>query len=162
MKKRLLQAAVLFGATLFCCEAKSQNLVVRLRTGTEYSKGLSTVQKLTFSNGTVLVHLKSNPTETYPMSTVQKIYFQNVKTDLDNVFSSTSERLNIYPNPVDNVLFIQNAPTSATALKIYRLDGALLLNETVSNDTPSVNVSNLPSGMYLIKMNNQVSKFVKQ
>lgn len=161
MKKRLLQAVVL-GAIFLCCEAKSQNLVVRLRTGTEYSKSLSTVQKLTFSNGNVLVHLKTNPTETYPMSTVQKIYFQNVKTDLNDVFASPAERLNIYPNPVDNVLFIQNAPTSATSLKIYRLDGALLLNETVSTDIPSVNVANLPSGMYLIKMNNQVSKFVKQ
>jgi Secretion system C-terminal sorting domain len=139
-----------------------QTLVVKVSNGTEYSKGLSTVQKLTFPNNTVLVQFKNGTSDSYNISNVSKIYFKGVISATQNPNFESAEKLTIFPNPVDNLLFIQNNTEGVSLVKIFRLDGSLLISSNISTDNQSVDVSNLPSGMYVIKMNNQVSKFVKQ
>jgi uncharacterized delta-60 repeat protein len=69
----------------------------------------------------------------------------------------------IYPNPVQNVLHLQsNNFTSIKAVKIYDLQGKVVLQET--NDT--LNVSNLSKGLYIVKISTEegevTKKFIKE
>jgi uncharacterized delta-60 repeat protein len=69
----------------------------------------------------------------------------------------------IYPNPVQNVLHLQsNNFTSIKAVKIYDLQGKVVLQET--NDT--IIVSNLSKGLYIVKITTEegevTKKFIKE
>ncbi|WP_298486677.1 T9SS type A sorting domain-containing protein [uncultured Maribacter sp.] len=71
----------------------------------------------------------------------------------------------IYPNPIEDLLNIEtNIEYEKINVTIYNLSGKLILskNFTKSNSTPiSINISNLPAGMYMVKYNyNGNSKIV--
>lgn len=62
--------------------------------------------------------------------------------------------LNMYPNPVSNGnLYISSNSNSAKSVEIYDILGKQVLNAKVSNN--SVNVSNLKSGAYIVKINEE-------
>jgi hypothetical protein len=67
----------------------------------------------------------------------------------------------IYPNPVKDQLNISIADSvNNTNTEIYDLTGRKMLSEKLSNN--SVNVSALPTGIYILKMGNRSRKFVKE
>ncbi|MDX2001486.1 MAG: T9SS type A sorting domain-containing protein [Chitinophagales bacterium] len=76
----------------------------------------------------------------------------------------TAENLNVYPNPVVNVLNIDQVQdmTDAT-VAIYNINGQLVGNSTAAN---TIDVSNLSQGVYYVKVYNTerslTAKFVKQ
>lgn len=57
--------------------------------------------------------------------------------------------IRIYPNPVENVLNI-NASHPIDQLELYNTTGALVLKQTAVNG--SIDVSNLSSGVYILKL----------
>ena len=69
-----------------------------------------------------------------------------------NDFTKTG--LSLYPNPADTVIFIKNnSGTTLSKVNVFDLTGKLVLTKAVNNDTtPSVNISALSSGLYLISV----------
>jgi hypothetical protein len=67
--------------------------------------------------------------------------------------------LTIYPNPVKDNLYIISADQMEKA-EIYTLAGKMVKSEQISGN--SINVSQLPQGIYLIKIGNCREKFVKK
>jgi len=59
------------------------------------------------------------------------------------------DRINIYPNPATDNIYISNL-TEATTLKIYDINGKLVLEANIS-DKEYINISILAKGMYQIK-----------
>ncbi|MFM9986201.1 MAG: FG-GAP-like repeat-containing protein [Flavobacteriales bacterium] len=57
-------------------------------------------------------------------------------------------QVNVYPNPVENVLYINTTESGKYTVRIYDVAGHFILSETVSNN--QLDVSNLPSGCYTI------------
>ncbi len=64
--------------------------------------------------------------------------------------------LSIYPNPVKNILIIDGDYTSAT---IYNVFGKLVLT---TNYKKTIDVATLNNGIYFIKTDNKITKFIKQ
>lgn len=74
--------------------------------------------------------------------------------------------LSVYPNPVSNLLNITYKENIAN-LKVFDLAGRLVKSLTTTNNNNSIDVSNLNSGTYLLRIeteSNKVStvKFIKQ
>jgi len=69
----------------------------------------------------------------------------------------------IYPNPASDQLFIKSSNDGIREYKIYDLLGKNLLDGFVQNNR-SIDISNLKSGMYLLKIENTSSayKFIKE
>ncbi|AWH86829.1 hypothetical protein HYN59_17695 [Flavobacterium album] len=68
----------------------------------------------------------------------------------------------IFPNPVKSELNIAVQGTlEDTNTAIYDLTGRLIVHEKLNNSS-SVNVSALPSGVYILKIGNRNAKFVKE
>jgi len=68
----------------------------------------------------------------------------------------------IYPNPATksiNIYFNNNNPAKAY---IYNILGVQLQEKALANGTTAVDIKELPSGIYFIKIENCVYKFVKQ
>ena len=78
----------------------------------------------------------------------------------DNIFN-----VSIYPNPASNRLNISAANTIQNA-EIYNVLGKKVMNVTINKTSESIDISNLASGVYMIKYNIENSvgtaKFIKQ
>ena len=81
-----------------------------------------------------------------------------------NIFNNT---IKLYPNPVSNVLNIENTTnTSISKVTIYSISGALVKEINSENSIQSIPVSELQAGLYFVKiqMNDEVKnfKFIKK
>ncbi|SDQ19755.1 Por secretion system C-terminal sorting domain-containing protein [Chryseobacterium soldanellicola] len=77
----------------------------------------------------------------------------------------TKSTARIYPNPVLDVLNIEDTKT-VKSIEIYDLNGKLIKNESINNKKASVRLSDLIPGVYTAKIvsdkGNQTVKFIKK
>lgn len=71
--------------------------------------------------------------------------------------SRNKKGINIYPNPVKDKLYIQNAPSKN--YRIFDMAGRLIKSGTLENN--SIEVSHLSEGNYTIKTGENSKKFIK-
>ena len=71
--------------------------------------------------------------------------------------------VNIYPNPVNNKLFVSTS-SKIEAISIYTITGVMVYNEKISNNV--IDVTSLNSGIYFVKINTRegeiIERFVKK
>ena len=96
------------------------------------------------------------------------LFLDNIILTKNNILSvedTNTFKSIIYPNPTSSRLTI-SAPKIINNVAIYNLLGKQVMSIEVNKNTESIDVSNLPSGVYLIRYNvdNAVgtAKFVKQ
>ncbi len=93
-------------------------------------------------------------------------YTVNIENQSMSTVENQDLKVNIYPNPVSEVLTI-NAKKAINAYQIYDVNGQLLINKSnVNSSKAEVSLGNIPSGMYLLKVaadgKNQVFKVLKK
>ena len=59
------------------------------------------------------------------------------------------DRINIFPNPAEDNIYVSNLKKESIVLKIYDIQGKLVLKEQAKNG--EINISFLPKGIYQIK-----------
>ena len=95
---------------------------------------------------------------------VYRFYDKNA-VGIGPIYAESTPSLHLYPNPVINGLTI-DANERIEDIEIYSVAGALIQHRKYTNNTSKVaiDVSPLPTGMYVIKVNNQniVGKFIKK
>jgi agmatine/peptidylarginine deiminase len=81
----------------------------------------------------------------------------------NGISDSKMSLLYIYPNPAGNELRVTSDELQEGVIEIFDVYGKKVLSHT-AHHTPhtTINVSNLKSGVYFIKIENSVYKFVKQ
>jgi len=81
-------------------------------------------------------------------------------TGIDDIFVN---QLKIHPNPVKDELIIDsgNMTIENETIEIFDLSGRKMSNSKLSN-SKTINVSHLQSGVYLLKIGNYRSKFIKE
>ena len=83
---------------------------------------------------------------------------QNVQISVENIVKTQTT---IYPNPASN--FINVISENANELiTISDLSGKIVHSEQTSEKQTSINVSNLNAGMYIVRVGDKVTKFVKE
>lgn len=81
---------------------------------------------------------------------------------------SLKNKLIGYPNPVKDIVNISNplnTKDGSSILKVFSVTGEKVLEKTVSNnneDFIKLDVSNLPTGIYIYKINEYSNKFIKE
>ena len=78
-----------------------------------------------------------------------------VKTE-DNLLS-----ISVFPNPTQEMLYVDGINAGET-IRIFSLDGQMLLSSTAGNDTLSLSVASLTNGVYLLQIGTEIVKFIKQ
>ncbi len=81
-------------------------------------------------------------------------------TAVENIEIQNLQNLQIYPNPVKDKLFIQSE-TGISKFEIYDITGKQMLTGNMAN-IKSINISALPTGIYVLKIGNYSGKFVKE
>ena len=78
------------------------------------------------------------------------------------VATTSSKEAEIFPNPVTTELTI-TAPNKITEITITNLIGQTIYTQKCSAEKITVNVANLPAGVYMVKINGtDVRKFIKE
>ena len=73
----------------------------------------------------------------------------------------SDSRINIYPNPANNVLNVKiDNYESDDMITIMDVSGRTLISETITNDQMKVDLSSLSKGLYIIKVGDVVDKIV--
>jgi len=99
-----------------------------------------------------------------------KIWKMKALSATANVSSFENSPIKIYPNPVNDELYIDflSNPNDAVKLRVFNYLGQELKTLSVNDNTDNINISinNLPSGLYFLKTeiadNNFVTKFIKK
>lgn len=77
--------------------------------------------------------------------------------------NSLNNPLRIYPNPVHNKIWIERKQIiGAEEYSIINLEGKILLQGRITGLRQEIDLGQLPSGCYLLKIGNESSKFFKQ
>ena len=69
----------------------------------------------------------------------------------------------IYPNPAQNVLFVETRCATSLPNQTYRITnlmGQTILSGNINADTQQINIESLPAGMYFITFAGETRKFV--
>ncbi|MDR1877591.1 MAG: DUF5074 domain-containing protein [Flavobacteriaceae bacterium] len=72
----------------------------------------------------------------------------------------TTLSLQLYPNPFTEYFFVE--ADKASTLSIYSVTGAKVHEQALSNGKNRINVPNLNSGIYIIKVDNKTYKIIKR
>ena len=89
---------------------------------------------------------------------VSKLYHNETPNTIDNVLQN---KFNIYPNPAYDTVNIENLDNFDYTIILTDLTGKTVLNKTAEGLT-QIDVSNFPSGVYLIKISYQKNSFIKK
>lgn len=118
---------------------------------------LTTDTRITFGQGVTV----TNGSETASMSwdAFSKLSFY-VSTGLEGVMNDPSARIRLRENPVYNLLQVDGA-FSDSALGIYSVSGVCHLS-LAHWQGESIDVSSLPSGLYILSIDNKTVKFFKK
>lgn len=134
------------------------HVTIFLNDGTEASYDMQNTSYMYFEEGVKLVITESSDgmsAVSYPLADIRKITCEEMVGTLEN----TAIGVSLYPNPVYDVLQILNV-TGNQGVNIYALDGRLMKTFQVSG-SQSVDVSELPSGMYLVNISYSTFKMMK-
>ena len=89
---------------------------------------------------------------------IAKLYHNENVNAVNEVLAN---KFKIYPNPAHNVIYIENKNEFDYTINVTDLTGKNILSET-ANGTTHIDVSNLPLGMYLVKISDNQNSFVKK
>jgi len=154
MRNLILTFTCLF-ATQFC---NAQSIISSAITpaGTSYKTNNFT---LNYAIGETINTFIENG-DLYIAQGVLQIIINNT-TDLNTIKSPT---IKVYPNPtVDNLVVDFNGNNQHLSYQLFNTNGALLSDGNFNKGTSNIDVSNLPTGNYVISIleNNQLYKTFK-
>ena len=95
------------------------------------------------------------------MTGISEVTFsQSVPESVEGV---DAERLavTLFPNPVVSEIRLQGLRENAQ-VRVYALDGALLVDTTLTPNNARIDVSALAAGVYMLQVNQTTVKFVKK
>jgi predicted DNA-binding ArsR family transcriptional regulator len=77
--------------------------------------------------------------------------------------SGLTRKVNIYPNPAKDKIFIESEFIIGQKVEIYDISGRIVANKEVNSNVTMMDIADLMQGVYVIKVSNAVvGKFVKE
>lgn len=69
-----------------------------------------------------------------------------------------NEQFKIYPNPTSNLLMVENLDNNVLLddLKLLNLDGQLIFDYVIHQQQMTLDLSDLPNGVYILQLNNEI------
>lgn len=152
---------------LVSSSVRAQTMYVRTNSQGISSYPIETIGKLTFPSGNLLVTNTTGSNATIGLSDVRKITF-NAALGTTQQQASPSSAFYLYPNPTGNEVHIGSRDEAllASEISVVSIEGRLLLQQNQQDSAGTIDVSALPSGLYLCKITSgsqtQTIKFLKQ
>ena len=101
----------------------------------------------------------------YALSDTEIALISNLSSGTNTIKSDSERYLSVYPNPVSEVLKIRNSSannTLKTNLSLSDISGKTVLNRTINQEFTEINVSELPEGVYFLRLNNSKETLIQK
>jgi len=158
MKFKLI-LIILVGISSMQIQSQTISLDLNKWDGTNKSIALNTLQKITFSGSNLVLNYQTGNTESIATSDISKLVFSS-PTGFNDILMA-SNQLCVFPNPSTDYIRLKNLPEGEITITIYSISGTELLNSKLSNANQQIDVRQLKKGIYLVKLNANVLKFIK-
>lgn len=143
--------------------AKADELISIYQSNSDLSPvriDVSNISTIKFKTTKIVINQKDNTSSDFYFSDITKITFNEDGTSI--IESKDMSKASIHPNPVKDVLTINNADAIyGNDICIYSITGMLVAKHSQWNGE-HIDVSNLNPGVYFINTNSTTLKFVKQ
>lgn len=142
-------------------QVKSQSrFYVKLQDGNIQDYTISLLQKITFSETELQLSGKDGNTIVIGMDLISLMSFNEfAMLDMESIDTGETQ-VAVYPNPAYDYIYIRSLADTEILVSICDLKGSLIKEVRVFTPNP-IDVSSLSKGIYLIKINGKVSKFIK-
>ncbi len=163
LKQLFALCTLLLATTSACFAGDEASLIVNKLNGEEYSKALSTVGRLYFTDGNIV--LQTTDGDSIPIcaiSDARSIVFAKGNTD-DRKPTVIPEVIRdkvsiaVYPNPSSGMVSVSGLP-GGSEVRIFDLQGRPVLTSAA----PSVDLSPLKAGIYLLLAGPEVVQIVRK
>lgn len=136
-------------------------LILLYPSGKEISTDLGTIGRLAFTSDSVF--LISHQGDTIGKEARGKIQHIRLGEQTHSALPSPQDTgdLSVYPNPAHTTLTIDGME-QPTTIRIYSTNGALLTTARLSPTNNTLSVAHLTKGIYLLQINTQVLRLIKQ
>ena len=134
------------------------HVTITLNDGTAVTYDMQSSSYMYFEDGVKLVITESSDgtnVVSYPLADIRKITCEEMVGAIEN----TTVDVSLYPNPVHDMLHFRNITGQHTA-NIYALDGRLIKSFQITG-SQSVDISDIPNGMYLVNIGSSTFKMMK-
>lgn len=146
--------------TLAALTATADDMViVKAAAGAEDVKiPMSTLVKLTFDGGNIIVHeAESDKTTSYPMADIERLYFA-IDGSVADIISDETDGCVLIHAPGTDTAAIAGLGTDATVY-VYDADGRLVLTAA---EPGNIDITNLTVGrLYIVRAADFTAKFIK-
>lgn len=130
--------------------------------GNGVSHSTDDLKKLVFSNGRVDTYFIDGSMTSYDFSSLQRIYFSKIEGGEETIVEDVADDgILLYPNPAVESINISGVPTDAN-ISVFNTNGMLISNMKADGDILSIDVADYKSGIYFIRINSDVVKFIKK
>lgn len=150
----LVFAILSIGNTVKAQQTEIQAVITR-HNGDEQIYQLDENDRISFPNDEILVITQNGTDIQIPISEIRKVTFNEVLATAEN----EAKNIGIFPNPADNSFTISGI-NGFQQMNIYSFDGRLVKQETVGCGQ-SIDISELPQGLYYVNINKQNFKLIK-
>lgn len=75
---------------------------------------------------------------------------------ITGIKSENISTIKAYPNPVKDYLTIENSEMNFKSIEIFNIRGEILIRSVVNGKSSRIDTSNLPSGLYILKITSDV------
>lgn len=152
--KKVLSSLSLMLIFSLSVPAQGQYLIVWRQSGSVVYFDLDQEPVTTFSDG--MLHIKTKRVSvSYPLETVTKYTYQSPESGMDQTEGAIT-----MTQRGDNITLTNLE--AGTDVNVYSTDGTLIQTIRAGQSTTELNMEPMDSGVYLIKANGLVFKFLKQ
>jgi hypothetical protein len=150
MKKLIVSISLLIMGAVSSF-ATDYDLYIEQLSGNFLSWKVSSIQKITFADGNIVLTTTDGSSSKVAISNVDRLHFESEASGISKAEKSFGF----------NSGKVATGAVSGTAAKIYNVNGSLAAESSVQPDG-SVNLSSLPQGIYIVKINGTSFKVAKQ
>ncbi len=161
MKNYLGGFVFLLLAGLYSGVSAQNSLIVKQINGNLKGTALTSLSKITFAAGNMLVRKTDASIDSYLLSDVFNITF-GIYSGVTEI-TTNSSLLTVFPNPATSCIQLKNlSEITANFICIYSLDGSRLIQKCMNSTSEPIDIRCLNKGMYLLSVNGSTLKFIKQ
>jgi poly(3-hydroxybutyrate) depolymerase len=134
-------------------------------TGSQLTSGITMgnpqITEYSYLSGDV-VHIKGDAAHDTNNTQLDYIkdYFLDCAESL-NIDDYNLDKIKVYPNPTNSKITVTGANNQTIEYSIFNVFGQLVLSGSGTSDTLQINLSELDSQMYFLKINSKVIKIIK-
>lgn len=159
---RIITPLILFFSSSFLCHADEQEsvLIIELTGGEKEYFFLSDKPVLTFADDTLYVNTSDFSAD---IGSVAKFYFDDRTREEVSIKDLSRDNKNILFTYMDGQTVIIQGSVVTSGVRVYDVNGRMVSPDmsAVENEV-RVSLSTLPTGIYIIRCNNQSYKIVKK